>query len=414
MNKIIKIISFVIFIIAIIFAGYKVFFQKQKKEETEIIKAQDNNNSESKTRKEASLAVKVIKATRSDLPLRLRITGHADVWEKTTIKPEVSGEVKQIFFSVGEHIKKRQLLVKIDDNEIKLELERAKTNKLKALSQFLVKESSEINTNSKLSKKQKIELANLKKKYLNSIKDFRNGKINETQFEKISNDYESALVYSGSMREEIRKAQEGLSDAIISLKQSELKLKKTSIKSPFQGIISNINISKGEKINQGQEILKIVNLNSLYIKGFALESEIRNLRKDINVRIKFESFPDQYFYGKIEAISPEVDPDNKTITIYVKVDNKKNLIYPGMHAEMDIEYKVFKNTLNLPNNAIIVRQGRSLVFVVKDKIALWKYVEIGHHNDEQTEIIKGIEEGDIVVIEGQLTLAHQSKVKIIK
>ncbi len=414
MNKIIKIISFVIFIIALIFAGYKIFFQKQKKEETEIIKAQDNKNSESKTKKEAKLPVKVIKATKSDLPLRLRITGCADVWEKATIKSEVPGEVKKIYFSVGEHVKKGQLLVKIDDKEIKLELKKAKIYKLKKLSQFLVKENTEINSNSELSKKQKIELANLKKKYLNSIKDLRNGKINETQFEKISYDYESALVYSGSMREEIRKAQEGLSEAIISLKQSELKLKKRSIKSPFQGIISNINISTGEKISQGQEVLKIVNLNSLYIKGFSLESEIHNLRKDINVRIKFDSFPDQYFFGKIEAISPEVDPDNKTITIYVKFDNKKNLIYPGMHAEMDIEYKVFKNALTLPNDAIIVREGRPLVFVVKDKTALWKYVDIGHHNDEQTEIIKGIHEGDIVVVEGQLTLAHQSKVKIIK
>lgn len=414
MNKIIKIISFVIFIIALIFAGYKIFFQKQKKEETEIIKAQDNKNSESKTKKEATLPVKVIKATKSDLPLRLRISGCADVWEKATIKSEVPGEVKKIFFSVGEHIKKGQLLVKTDDKEIKLELERAKTNKLKALSEFLVKESSKINTNSKISKKQKIELANLKKKYLISIKNLRNGKINETEFEKISDDYEIALVYSGSMREKIRKAQEGLSDAIISLKQSEIKLKKTSIRSPFQGIISNINISTGEKISPGQEILKIVNLNSLYIKGFALESEIHNLRKGLNVRIKFDSFRDQYSFGKIEAISPEVDPDNKTITIYVKFDNKKNLIYPGMHAEMDIEYKVFKNTLNLPNDAIVVREGRPLVFVVKDKTALWKYVDIGHHNDEQTEIIKGIQEGDIVVVEGQLTLAHQSKVKIIK
>ena len=114
MNKIIKIISFVIFIIAIIFAGYKVFFQKQKKEETEIIKAQDIKNSESKTKKEASLAVKVIKATKSDLPLRLRITGYADVWEKATIKSETSGEVEKIFFSVGEHVKNGQLLVKID------------------------------------------------------------------------------------------------------------------------------------------------------------------------------------------------------------------------------------------------------------------------------------------------------------
>jgi len=348
------------------------------------------------------------------LPLRLRIAGCADVWEKAIIKSEVSGEIKKIFFPVGEHIKKGQLLVKIDDKEIKLELERAKTNKLKALSNFLVKESSEINSNSKISKKQKIELANLKEKYLISIKDLRNGKINETQFEKISYDYENALVYSGSMREEIRKAQEGLSEAIISLKQSELKLKKTSIRSPFQGIISNIKISTGEKISQGREILKIVNLNSLYIKGFSLESEIHNLRKGLNVRIKFDSFPDQYFFGKIKAISPEVNHEDKTITIYVKFDNKKNLIYPGMHAEMDIEYKVFKNTLNLPSDAIVVREGRPLVFVVKDKTALWKYVDIGHHNDEQTEIIKGIQEGDMVVVEGQLTLAHQSKVKIIR
>jgi membrane fusion protein (multidrug efflux system) len=95
------------------------------------------------------------------------------------------------------------------------------------------------------------------------------------------------------------------------------------------------------------------------------------------------------------------------------VDNRDHRILPGMHAEMDIEYQVFENVIKVPRKAVLIRQN-PLVFVVQDQTAIWKYVELGEHNDEEIHIKSGLDEGDLVVVEGQLTLAHQSRVKIVK
>jgi RND family efflux transporter MFP subunit len=416
MNKVLKIIAFVIIIAGLVFAGFKIFQKEKEKNEAEIIKAEEKDKTTG-TKKESALPVKVISIKRGNLPLRLNISAAADVWEKADVKTEIPGTIRSIKVSIGDWVKKDQVLVQLDDRERKLVVEQREAEKLGRYSEYLVKEETDLIENIELTEKQKTELENLKQNYQKAVKDFEKGKIAGKEFEKIHDDYQKALIFSGTIREEVRKAQEGLSSAIVALKQAELNLKRTAIKSPFQGVVANLQVSKGETINAGQAVLRVVNLKSLYLRGYALESEIQHLRKGTNVRIRFDSFPETFYYGEIESISPEVDEVRKTITVFVKVDNKDNLFLPGMHANIDLEHKIFENVIKVPRDAVITRQDRYLVFTVKDiqgrtGTANWVYVEVGHQNDEEIEIKGGIQEGDLVVIEGHMTLAHQSKVKI--
>lgn len=417
MNKVLKITALMVIFAGLLFAAYSIFFKPEKKQGSDIVKAETQTDDQDN--REVSLPVRVIEVKRGHLPLRLRISATADVWEKTSIKSEVQGKILNLQCHIGQQVKKGQMLVKIDDAEKKLEVESRKALKLETLSKFLVKEKTDNPFNLPLTEKQKIELDNLETGYKKALADFDQGRITESRFDQIREQYEEAMIFSGTKREEVLKATEKLTDAIVALKMAELNLKRTSITSPFPGIISDIMVSQGEIVSIGQGILKIINLDSLYLKGFALESEITNLKMGMQIRIKFDAYPDRFFYGKIQSISPEVDPERKTITIYIKVANPENMIYPGMHAELDVEYQVFENVLKVPRRAVIVRgEGdRPLVFAVinisgSTGTADWRYVELGAQNDEEVEIKSGIQEGDIVVVDGQLTLSHQSSVKI--
>jgi RND family efflux transporter MFP subunit len=412
MNKVVKIISILIIVGAIGFAGYKLLTDEDKGDGAEIVKAETDEGESSN--REAPLPVKVISVEKGKLPLRLRVSATADVWEKAVLKSEVRGNIQKIHASVGDFVRKGQLLLKLDDRELKLELEKAKTAKLKALSDFLVKEDTNMAISQELSPEKKRDLEAIKEKYLKSLDLYSKGKLKEAEFEKISDEYEKSMVFSGELREEIRKAQEGLSNATLTVKQKDLDIKRTFIRAPFDGIVADISVSTGEKINQGQDLLKIVNLDSLYLRGYALESEIRHLSVGTQVRVRFDSFPDKFFFGTLKAISPEIDPDKKTITIFIDIDNKKRQILPGMHAEIDIEYKVFEDVVKVPIKAVVSRQERTLVFKVEGNIALWTYVDVGAKNDEDWQILSGLEGGEQVVVEGHLTLAHQSRVKVVK
>jgi len=416
MNKIIKIISIVIMAAALIFGGYKLFFNKDSSSETEIIKADEKKEGE-ESAKSSTIPVKVTEILKGELPLRLRVSATAQVREKTIIKSEVSGKVESIKVNIGDWVHKGQLLVKIEDTEERLEVEKAKTNKLKSLAEYLINSGLEemepddpVNFDGK-------KVKEMREKYLAAIESLRNGKISEKDFGKISDEYDQLMVSSGTWRENIRKVQDGLSTAIIALKQAEFNLRKTSIYSPFQGRISDLKVSSGEIIGNGQDVLKVVNLKSVYLEGFALESEIKNLKLGTQVRVKFDSYGGRYFHGEIDAISPEVDQLNKTITLYIKVNNEENLILPGMHAEIDVEYMVFKDVIKVPVESIIVRQERPLIFVVNGDTVNWVYVDLGPKNDEEQIIQKfhsEVKPGDLVVIEGHSTLAHQSRIKIEK
>ena len=418
MNKVINILALVIVAAVLVFGGYKLFFQEAGEEQNETIAAEENNSPNNVAR-ESLIPVKVIKSERGDLPLRKSISGVADVWEKTDIKAEVSGNVDTLNCKIGQSVRKGQILLKLDDYQQRLQVERNRANKLKTLSNYLVKETTEVHVNPELTPRQTKELAELKALLEKAISDLDEGKITEKEFEKISLNYNQTLILSGESRVEVLKARENLTQDIVALKEAELNLQRTSIRSPFPGVVIDIFVSKGEKVTVGQNVARVVNLNTLYLKGFALESEIRNLRVGIKVRVKFDSYPEEYHYGEIQMISREVDAEKKTIPVYVKLDNQDNRFYPGMRAELDVEYRVQKNVIKVPIDAIQPRQNRYLVFVVKDVkgstgMAMWEYVELGEKNDEEQEIISGVLEGDLVIVEGHMTLAHQTRVKIIK
>lgn len=413
MNKVLKIVAAIILIGGVGFVGYTLFQKDEKKEDTEIIKEEKKEGKKTKT---SSLPVKVTQIKKGNLPLRLRISAIADVWDKVTIKTEATGKIEKLPYKIGDQISKGQLLLKIEDTNKRLDVEKAKVNKKKMMAQYLVNEEYVYSENT-MSAEKKEEIKEMKKKYLDALKKYEKGKLTESKYEAIRDRYNEAMINTGSFREEIRKANDGLSDAVFQLKQAEADLKKTYVKAPFPGIITDIKVSKGERVNAGVEAMSLVNLDSLYLKGFALESEVRNLKKGISVRIRFDSYPDKIVYGEIQMISPIVDSDNKTIAVYVKVDNKEKLFYPGMRAELDIEYKVFKDVMIVPRKAVVHRGNRPLVFIVKNRMAIWSYVELGQKNDEEQIINKfdgDVKVGDDVVIQGQVTLAHQSKVKIVK
>jgi multidrug efflux pump subunit AcrA (membrane-fusion protein) len=152
----------------------------------------------------------------------------------------------------------------------------------------------------------------------------------------------------------------------------------------------------------------------VFLKAYVLETEIGKIKVGQRVRIRFISDPGRPLYGQVIALSPEIDREKKTGTVFIGFVNP-GTVRSGLNAEADIEYATVKNVLKIPRQSMLVRSNRTLVFIVENNIALWKYLEAGEGNEEEIEVKAGeLAAGDRVVTEGQLTLAHQAKVKIIE
>jgi RND family efflux transporter MFP subunit len=209
-------------------------------------------------------------------------------------------------------------------------------------------------------------------------------------------------------------AMKGLTQAEINVKMAQIALEKTTIRAPFSGVITDIKVSPGENITVGRDLFTLVNISRIRVHARVLESEIGKMKVGREVDLNFSAYPGKVFKGKVSAISPVVNAEDKTCKVFVDVDNPKEEIKPGMHAEVEIAAEIHKNRLLVPQDAILTRSGRKLLFVVEEGLAKWRYIEVGLENEDFAEVLDGVEAGEQVIVEGHFTLAHDASVKVVE
>lgn len=407
--KKILIISLIVIIVA---ACVYVFVIRNKSE------AAGDESSESaeegRTVQEASLPVKVDVARIGDLIITLKSPGEAVTDKNVVMKAEVTSRIESLNIEESKHVKEGELLVELDDEEYRLALERQKAARLKVLSEYLVEkrfaDQGELSATVDAEKVQKAL-----DEYETARKNYRAGQISRAEFENASREYEIALIESGEMKEEILAATKNLTQSEIQVKEAELDLEKTKIRAPFSGIVFDIQVSPQEHVTSGTELFTLVNIDRIQVQARVLESEIGKMQVGREVDLKFSAYPGKVFKGKVKAISPVINPEDRTCKVTIDVANPEEEIKPGMHADVEIAAEIYKDRLLVPKDAVLVRTGgRKLAFVVEESIAKWRYLEVGLENEDFIEVLDGVKEGEVVCVDGHLTLAHDAKVRIEK
>lgn len=406
-----KILTISLIVIVVALLAFFIFFRGKADESKEV--SVKNTAEEARKVKETPLPVKVVEAQIGDLIIKLKFPGEAVTNMKINMKTELAGVIKSLKVEESKHVKKGELLVELDDEKYRLDLEQEEATRLKVLSELLVEkrfaEPEETRSGSDQEKIQKV-----KDDYEETRRRFHSGLISRAEFEKASKEYELSLIESGEKKEEIRAAAKGLTQAEIRVKAAQMNLEKTKIKAPFSGIIHDIKVSPQERVTSGRELFTLVNIDRIRVHAKVLESEIGKMKVGREVDLKFSAYPGKIFKGEVKAISPVINPQDKTCNVIIDVANPEEEIKPGMHVEVEIAAEIHKDKLLIPQDAVLVRSGRKLAFVVEEGLAKWRYIDVGLENEDYAEVLDGIKEGESVIIEGHFTLAHDARVRIQK
>ncbi|MCK4337978.1 MAG: efflux RND transporter periplasmic adaptor subunit [Candidatus Aminicenantes bacterium] len=406
-----KFLTIVLIVTAAAVVVYFVFFNTGA-DQSQSDSSGDSSETAEKP-KETPLPVKVATSKIDDLIIKLKSPGEAVTSMKITVKAEISGIVTHLNIEESQHVKKGELLVTVDEESYKLDVQKLEAERLRVLSELLLEKRFDETGVPKLSGKTS-GLAALKAEYEKDRQLFLAGKITQAEFGKTGRKYEYALIESGGKKDEIMAATKRLTQTEIDLKKARIELDKTKIRAPFDGIITNIKISSQEHISNSQELFTLVNISRIQVYAKVLESEIGKMKVGREVDLEFSAYPRRVFKGKVKAISPIINPNDKTCNVIIDVSNPDEEIKPGMHAEVEIVAEIYKDRMLIPQDAVLSRSGRKLAFVVVDDVAKWRYIEIGLENEEYAEVLDGIKEGELVLIDGHLTLAHDARVKIIQ
>jgi HlyD family secretion protein len=191
------------------------------------------------------------------------------------------------------------------------------------------------------------------------------------------------------------------------------------IVSPVDGIVDVVNIGPGEHVGGSQHLLTVVDMRNLRIEAQVLEHDLPLIRAGGEAMITSVGAPGRVIRGRIDAVLPLVDSVTRAGRAIVRVVGDGTL-RPGMYADVQLEATRLSNRVMVPSRAVIERDGRPLVFVVKDDRAQWTYILPGRTNGTDTEVLPDsttnvipVKKGDQVIVAGHLTLTHDAPVRVV-
>jgi RND family efflux transporter MFP subunit len=210
----------------------------------------------------------------------------------------------------------------------------------------------------------------------------------------------------------------GLEGARVALEQRKYERERATITAPFSGVMDEIRVAVGERLTTGQEIGKVVDLEHLRIEAAVLEHDLPLIRVGGQAVVTTAAAPDHPVTGTIAAILPIVDSTTRAGRAVIRAGGG-GVLRPGMYADVRLEATRLPNRIIVPAAAVIERDGRPLVFVVREGRAQWVYIFPGRTNGNETEVLPDsasgqipLKPGDMVLVEGHLTLTHDAPVRV--
>lgn len=286
----------------------------------------------------------------------LEIQGNVDTNENILVQPEIPGTLVTLNVKAGQKVSKGQILGRVDDGG-----------------------SSQ-------------QVANLETQY----------QLAKTTFERQKNLWDQKI---GSEIQYLQ-AQTQMISLSKSVAQAKAQLAKTLIRAPFTGTIDEIFVERGQVVSaSAQGLMRIVNLNNMYVSTTVPETYIGKLKVGTEVDVFLTSLGKTY-KGKVRQVGNFINPNNRSFGIEVSVPNPDNLLRPNQVAKLKIIDYVNKNAIVVPTG-VVQEDGDKNKFVytvtnVNGKTGTAKkvLVKIGQSSDNVTEIVSGLSANDVIVTEG--------------
>lgn len=194
---------------------------------------------------------------------------------------------------------------------------------------------------------------------------------------------------------------------------ARIELGYTTVRAPMDGYIVNRLVDPGQPISQNLAVFHIADFEPLLARVHVPSKEFRRLTTEQPVTIHLDS-DGTVLRGSIQLVSPVIDPASGTIKVTVEIPEYPAGVRPGDFAEVRIVTERREGRVLVPRIALVSDKGEDVVYVERDGVAERIAVEIGLSDDEQAEVLSGIEPGDLIVVKGQRSLQHGQAVRVLE
>ncbi len=339
--------------------------------------------------------------------LRAEATGHLAPWRAATVGAEAGGTVVARNVEEGRAVAAGALLLQLDSRDARIALEEAEADLLEKRVAYALYVGSDRSAAPDSSRVQAARTA-----LREAEEAFAQGRLTEMEVRDARRRVEAAAVLAGRDRGSVQAATTGLAQAEQQVERARLALSRTRAVAPFAGRIADVQVEVGQQVSTGQPLLSLLDDGRMKVDVNVLEADLARLRPGVTAQVRVPALDNLALGGTVHTINPSIDPETGTGRVTVVISNPAGRLVSGMFAYVALETGHLEQRLTVPAAAVLVRQGRDLVFVLGGGRARWTYVTVGARSGDEVEITDGIAPGDTVAVGGHVTLAHDAPVVV--
>lgn len=375
--------------------------------------------------------VTVAEATERNIETTVTYTGELVADEVAYVTGKASAKVERINAEAGDWVEEGEVLVVLDDTDYAFQLSQAKSGYEQANAAYnsAVVARDNVDGVNKQTETQLTQAMNASEIAYNDAKLnyerqsalYEKGSISLVAFESAKSAYESAkLAYEGakvnydinvntlapgnkkSAESAVATAKAARDAALLAIDQAQVLMDNTIVRAPISGYVSTKSVAIGQFASAGMALFTISDTRNLEVEIKVTESVVSHLEVGGEARISVSSAGVVDAAGKVSLVNPVKDAASGMYVVRVSVPNSDNALKVGMFADVTlVTSEGEENALCVPTGAIVQLEEGNYVFVVKENLAEKVWVECGVTDGEYTQIVAGLDKGDIVVCDGK-------------
>ena len=178
---------------------------------------------------------------------------------------------------------------------------------------------------------------------------------------------------------------------------------------PISGVIAELGVREGSTVTAGMTLFRLVDLSTVWVNAEVPEAQASWVTPGAQVEASVQAYPGRVFEGRVGALLPEVSQMTRTVRTRIEVANPEDLLKPGMFATVVFRQSAKRESVLVPSEAVIRTGTRDVVIVaLGDGRFRAADVEVGFESGGQSEVRKGLQAGDKVVLSGQFLIDSEA------
>ena len=283
--------------------------------------------------------------------------------------------------AIGKNVEKNQLLATIADEEAARQLKQARTDLQAAVDRAALPLPS-----AELLKAAEDNLQRLEKVV-------GSGNVAAVEYQKAKSE---ANRLRGAVETERIERDRNLNSLEVTTKKLEAQMKSAEVRSPIDGLLTNVQTIDGELVSDGNELFTVSSRKN-YIRGEVNEEDVGEVKPGMKAKVQLYAYRTRTFAARVTSVQPAADPTTQRYTVVLDMEKPPDNLMAGMTGEMNIITGTHQNALLVPTRALLVDQA----LIVNGGIVHSRTVGVGFRTLDFTEVTSGLQEGGHVIVSDQ-------------